>query len=130
MGNSSGPFIVPVAVFVWLSIIAIAKNVGQVHARSIAADQRIAMVQRAMTPEQIAIVLQPTKEDEVELGARIDDPLRSLGNARRTAIVLVRGHTSVMSIIHASGYFKTYETELALSSLACCSPKFSASAKC
>ncbi len=63
MGNSSGPFIVPAAAFVWLSIIAIAKIVGQAHARSIAADQRIAMVQRGMTPEQIAIVLQPTKED-------------------------------------------------------------------
>ncbi len=87
MGNS--PFIVPVAVFVWLSILAVAKVVGQVHARRLAADQRIAMVQHGMTPEQIAVVLQRTKEDEVELGAKINDPLRSLGNARRTAVVLV-----------------------------------------
>ena len=89
MGNAFGPFIVPVAVFVWLSIIAIAKIVGQAHARRIAADQRIAMVQRGMTPEQIAVVLQQTTEYDVDQAAKIKDPLRSLGNARRTAVVLV-----------------------------------------
>jgi Flp pilus assembly protein TadB len=89
MGVLVGPYIVPLAVFVWLSIVFITKTLGQAQARRVNAEQRMVMLQRGMTPEQIAVVLQPIKEDEEEEAAKIKDPLRNLGNARRTAIVLV-----------------------------------------
>jgi hypothetical protein len=85
-----GPYIVPVAVFIWLAVVGIAKIVGQAHSQRLKAEQRMAMVQRGMPAEQIAQLLQPDKDDEPELTAsRTKDPLRSLGNARRAGIVLV-----------------------------------------
>jgi Flp pilus assembly protein TadB len=84
-----GPYIVPLAVFAWLAIVGVAKIVGQAQARRVMAEQRMVMLQRGMTPEQIAAVLQPTKEDDAEQATKIKDPLRSLGNARRAGIVLV-----------------------------------------
>src|SRR5450755_4320562 len=89
MGVLAGPYTVPVVVFIWLTIVIITKTIGQAHARRIAADQRMAMLQRGMTPEQIATVLQPVGENDGEEVARTKDPMRSLGNARRTAVVLV-----------------------------------------
>lgn len=82
------PFIVPIAVFVWLSIAAIVRMVGQAQARRINAEQRMAMVQRGMTPEQIEALLRPTRSEHDD-DTRAKDPLRSLGNTRRAAIILV-----------------------------------------
>ena len=84
-----GPYIVPIAVFVWMAVVAIAKIMGRAHRDRINAEQRMAMIQRGMSPEQIATVLPPTQEKDEEEVPRIKDPLRSLGNARRTAVVLV-----------------------------------------
>jgi len=47
----------------------------------------MAMVQRGMPAEQIDLLLKSTRDDGEEIKTR--DPLRSLGNARRTAVVLV-----------------------------------------
>jgi Flp pilus assembly protein TadB len=84
----ASPFVVPVAVFMFLAITGVAGIIGQAHARRLKAEQRMAMVQRGMTPEQIATVLSPTDDDKEHVG-RTKDPLRSLANARRTGIVLV-----------------------------------------
>jgi hypothetical protein len=88
MGAFASPFIVPLGAFL-VAIVAIVSGIaGQAHARRIKADQRMAMLQRGMSVEQIDLLLKPTKEDGEE-EIKTKDPLRSLGNARRTAIVLV-----------------------------------------
>ena len=80
------PFIIPVVALLIPIVAIISKSVADTQARRIRADQRMAMLQRGLSPEQIATVLQPTL---IEQAARISDPVRSLGNARRVAVVLV-----------------------------------------
>lgn len=88
MGAFGSPFIVPLGAFL-VAIVAIVSGImGQAHARRIKAEQRMAMIQRGMTVEQIDLLLKPTWEGWEE-GIKNRDPLRSLGNARRTGIVLV-----------------------------------------
>jgi hypothetical protein len=80
------PEIVPLAVFAWMTIVAVAGIIGKAHERRVAADERMAMLQRGVPPEQIALMVKPVKDEEV---IKTRDPLRSLGNARRAGIVLV-----------------------------------------
>jgi Flp pilus assembly protein TadB len=90
MGSALGsPFIVPVAVFVWLAIMGVAGIISKAHSRRLWADQRMAMIQRGMSAEEIAKVFQPDGQDEKEDGAKAKDPLRSLANSRRAAVSLV-----------------------------------------
>jgi hypothetical protein len=84
-----GPYIVPIAVFIWLAVVAIAKIIGKAHSQRLQAEQRMAMVQHGMTAEQIATVLQPEKDRDEEEVAKTKDPLRSLANSRRAGIVLI-----------------------------------------
>jgi len=87
------PFIVPVALFTWLAIAGIAQVVGSVQKRRIQAEERMSMVQRGMSIEQINQLLKPTEKDFTEefakTFAKTKDPLRSLSNARRAGVVLV-----------------------------------------
>jgi Flp pilus assembly protein TadB len=88
-GVLNAAVMVPLGAFA-VAIIAIMSGViSQAHARRLKAEQRMAMVQRGMTAEQIDLLLRPTKEDGEESEPRTKDPLRSLGNARRVGIVLV-----------------------------------------
>ena len=98
MGFAFSPFIIPVAVFVWLSVVAVSQAIGSVQKRRIQADERMAMLQRGMSPEQMAQVLQPQKDEEipqlfhqqlVQQFAGTKDPLRSLASARRAGVVLI-----------------------------------------
>jgi hypothetical protein len=80
--------LVPLGAFA-VAIVAIISGVlSQIHARRLKAEQRMAMVQRGMTVDQIDQLLKPTKDDGEE-EPRTHDPLRSLSNARRTATVLI-----------------------------------------
>jgi len=87
MGAFGSPFIVPLGAFLVAIVAIISGIVGQAHARRIKAEQRMAMLQRGMTVEQIDLLLKSTRDDGEEVRTR--DPLRSLGNARRAGIVLV-----------------------------------------
>ncbi len=87
--ESWGPYIVPVAVFVWLSIVAISQAIGSAHKRRTQAEERMAMVQRGMSPDEINQLLKPIKEDCGEDATKTKDPLRSLASARRAGVVLV-----------------------------------------
>jgi hypothetical protein len=88
MGAFSSPFIVPLGAFLVAIAAIVSGAISQAHARRIKADQRIAMVQRGMPIEQIDQLLNSPKE-ESDGFSRAKDPMRSLGNARRTGIVLV-----------------------------------------
>jgi len=91
MGFIFSPFIVPLGAFAVGAVAIVSGVISQAHARRLRAEQRMAMVQRGMTAEQIDLVLRPTKDDQDEVDdlPRARDPLRSLGYARRTAVVLV-----------------------------------------
>jgi hypothetical protein len=82
------PFIIPVVGMMIPIVAIISKAVSDVHAHRIKADQRMAMLQRGMSPEQIAQILQPGKYDDSEQAAGTKDPIRSLGSTRRAAVVL------------------------------------------
>jgi hypothetical protein len=86
MGNFIfSPFIVPVAG----CMIAIVAVIGGIwldgHKRRIRSDERIAMISRGVPLNEIERMLGAGAEDKPS----VKDPLRSLGNARRTGIVLV-----------------------------------------
>jgi hypothetical protein len=63
--------------------------IGSVQKRRIQAEERMAMVQRGMSIEQIEQLLKPAKGDCGEESAKTKDPLRSLASARRAGVVLV-----------------------------------------
>ncbi len=79
------PILIPLA-GIGVAIVAIlAGTVQQIHSSRLKADQRMALLGRGMSPQDIEAFLRTSKEVE-----RVPkDPMRSLGNARRTAIVLV-----------------------------------------
>jgi len=87
--ESWGPYIVPVAVFAWLAIAGIVQMIGSVNKRRIQADERMAMLQRGMSADEINQLLKPAEKDIAEELAKTKDPLRSLSNARRSGVVLV-----------------------------------------
>jgi hypothetical protein len=84
MSAFNSPFIVPVAAF-FVGIVAIlAGMVSTLHARRVKAEQRMAMIARGMSIDDIERLVGSREQPE-----RPRDPLRSLSNARRTGIILV-----------------------------------------
>jgi hypothetical protein len=85
MGNFVfSPFIVPVAGCM-VGIVAIVAGIWlDGHKRRIKSEERIAMISRGVPLAEIEKMLGSGSEDKP-----VKDPLRSLGNARRTGIVLV-----------------------------------------
>ncbi|MBS1799065.1 MAG: hypothetical protein JSS95_04485 [Acidobacteria bacterium] len=85
MGVFFTPFIIPLGAFA-VAIVAIVAGIwSDIHNKRIRADQRMAMLARGMSVEDIEKVL--GKPNEVDRAPK--DPLRSLSNARRAGIVLV-----------------------------------------
>ena len=79
------PLIIPLGGMV-VAIVAIVAGIwSDAHNKRIRADQRMAMLARGMSIEDIEKVL--GKANDVDRPPK--DPLRSLSNARRTGIVLV-----------------------------------------
>lgn len=86
------PFIIPLGAFA-VAIVAIAGGVwSDIHNKRIRADQRMAMLARGMSIEDIEKILGTVREEE----RPPKDPLRSLANARRTGIVLVSSGIGLM----------------------------------
>ena len=86
MGNFVfSPFIVPVAGCL-VAIVAIVSGIWlDGHKRRMKSEERIAMIARGVPMAEIEKMLGSGSEDKPP----VKDPLRSLGNARRTGIVLV-----------------------------------------
>jgi Flp pilus assembly protein TadB len=85
MGVFNTPFIIPLGAFA-VAIVAIAGGIwSDIHNKRIRADQRMAMLARGMSTDDIEKVLGKVREEERPQ----KDPLRSLSNARRAGIVLV-----------------------------------------
>lgn len=85
MGYFNSPFIVPVAGCL-VGIVAIISGIWfEAQQRRNKADQRMAMLARGLPIAEIERLLGPGDEGK----PTPKDPMRSLGNARRTGIVLV-----------------------------------------
>ncbi|HEY2038020.1 MAG TPA: DUF6249 domain-containing protein [Edaphobacter sp.] len=77
------PFIIPLGAFA-VAIVAIAGGIwSDIHNKRVRADQRMAMLARGMSIEDIEKILGRGEERLPK------DPLRSLANARRAGIILV-----------------------------------------
>ena len=109
MGILSTPFIVPLGAFL-VAIVAIISGItGQAHARRIKAEQRMAMLQRGMTADQIDLLLRPSKEDgDVGTGTKA---------------------LCAASPMPGASLLSSSRSESASSSLVCCSQKSSATGK-
>jgi hypothetical protein len=83
-----GPFLVPIFAMLIPIVAIIGGYYSQVQKRRIKADQQMAMLARGIPLAEIEAYMKGSPDDEEER-ARVKDPMRSLGNARRTAIVLV-----------------------------------------
>lgn len=79
------PIMVPLAAFLVAIVAIVAGIVSEGHKQRLRADQRMAMVARGMSADEIDKLLGKATED----GKLAKDPLQSLGTARRTAIVLI-----------------------------------------
>ena len=79
------PFMIPLGAFV-VAIVAIVAGVcGEAHRARLKAEQRLAMVARGMSADDIDKLLGKTNDD----GKPVRDPIQGLVNTRRTAIILI-----------------------------------------
>jgi hypothetical protein len=84
--NFNSPFIIPLAGILVAIVAIVSATIGQAHARSIKAEQRMAMLARGMSVEDIDRLLN-TKGEPGEPGPQ-KDPFRSRAGIRLTGIIL------------------------------------------
>ena len=82
-----GPFIVPVVAMLIPIVAIIAGAYSRAHSQRMKADQTMAMIARGVPLAEIEAFQKRQPIDGRQRG--ITDPMRSLGNARRTAMVLI-----------------------------------------
>lgn len=80
------PFMIPITALLVGAVAIVSGVLSQAHSRRMKADQRMAMIARGMRAEDIALLL--GNNDDARPAPPAKDPLRSLGNARRTGIIL------------------------------------------
>ncbi|SEB41394.1 DUF6249 domain-containing protein [Terriglobus roseus] len=81
----SSPFVVPVAGCVMILGLGIAGIYSEIRNKELRSQERISMLNRGVPLADIERMMRSATEEE----KKVRDPLRSLGNARRTAIVLI-----------------------------------------
>ena len=79
------PFMIPLGAFVVAIVAIVAGIMSEAHRQRLRAEQRMAMVARGMSADDIDKLLGGVGDD----AKPPRDPLRSLGYARRTAISLI-----------------------------------------
>lgn len=85
MNAFDSPFVVPVAGCVMILGLGVAGIYSEMRSKELRSQERIAMLQRGVPLAEIERMMARSVEEE----KRVRDPLRSLANARRTAIVLL-----------------------------------------
>jgi hypothetical protein len=83
---------IPLGAFVVAIVAIVSGVVSEAHRQKLKADQRLAMVARGMNADDIDKLLGKSSSD----GKRVKDPLQSLANTRRTAIVLISSGVGVI----------------------------------
>jgi hypothetical protein len=81
------PILIPIVALLIPIFAIVGGIVSQMHANRLKADQRMAMLARGIPIAEIEAVLNTASA--AESNGRTKDPMRSLGNARRAAIVLI-----------------------------------------
>lgn len=81
------PFLVPIFALLIPIVAILAGAYNHAQSARLKADQRMAMLARGIPIAEIESVLKTA--DESDRDGLPKDPLRSLGNARRTAVVLI-----------------------------------------
>jgi hypothetical protein len=79
------PVMIPLGAFLVAIVAIVAGIMGEGHRQRLKAEQRMAMVARGMGAEDIDKLLGRATDD----GKPVRDPLQSLRNTRRAAIVLI-----------------------------------------
>ncbi len=79
------PFIVPVAGCVMILGFVVAGVYSEVRNKELRSQERIAMLNRGIPAAEVERLMRNANEDE----KKVRDPLRSLANARRTALILL-----------------------------------------
>jgi hypothetical protein len=97
------PFPVAIAAML-IPIVAIIGGIwGKAHADRLKADQRMALLARGHSLAEIEAVLK-TENDVYGSSRPEKDPLRSLGNARRTAVVLISTGLGLIAFFSALAF--------------------------
>jgi hypothetical protein len=76
---------IPLGAFAVAIVAIISGVVGEAHRQRVKAEQRLAMVARGMSADDIDKLLGKSNND----GRPARDPIQSLANARKTAIILI-----------------------------------------
>ncbi|MGC2399639.1 MAG: DUF6249 domain-containing protein [Acidobacteriaceae bacterium] len=79
------PFLIPLGALLVAIVAIVAGVMGEAHRVRLRAEQRMAMVARGMSADEIDRLLGKRAEDT----RPAKDPLRGLANTRRTAILLI-----------------------------------------
>jgi hypothetical protein len=101
----NSPFTVAIAAM-FIPIVAIIGGIwGKAHADRLKSDQRMAMLARGHSLAEIEAVLKPDSDVYGNYKAAKDsNPIRSLGNARRAAVVLVSVGLGLMAFFTALAF--------------------------
>jgi hypothetical protein len=81
----NSPFVVPVAIFAMIAILGVSGMISSYHEKKLKVEQRMMALQRGIPLEEIEKIFGAAERAEQERG----DPLRSMRNARRAALILV-----------------------------------------
>jgi|GEM_PF-996932 len=81
------PFIIPLGAFAVAIVAIVSGIIGNAHNVKMRAEQRMAMIAHGMSVDDIDRLLGKSEDEDDNRPVR--DPLRSLANTRRTAIVLI-----------------------------------------
>lgn len=92
MGAFDSPFVVPVAGCVMILGLGVAGIYQEMRSKELRSQERIAMLNRGVPLAEI----ERMSAQAIDSDKKVRDPLRSLANARRTALVLLSAGVGLM----------------------------------
>ena len=108
--NEYSAMLIPITAMLIPIVAIIAGAFNQAHKRRIRADQQMAMLARGVPLAEIEAFQQ--RSGPVDNNDRpIKDPVRSLGNARRTALVLISLGAGLMLFFAIFGYVMLHHVD-------------------
>ncbi len=100
---ANSPFVIPLGAFAVAIVAIISGVVGETTRQRLKAEQRMAMVARGMPADDIDKLLSKANGD----GKPVKDPMQSLANTRRAAIVLISSGIGLVLFFFALAWILT-----------------------